>query len=245
MGDSSKQPRRSSRKRAAAKGKPGSDGVDASEAAKPQKQMRKEQSERSASSDNVPCEDGKLRCFWARGNALMQEYHDNVWGIPCHDDRILFEFLSLEGAQAGLSWLTVLKKADNYRQAFDNFEIVKVAAYDDDKIGELCENSGIIRHPGKVRSVVSNAKLVLDIQQEFGSFDRFLWGFVDGKPIQTRCNRSTIPNTTPIAHSLSASLKKRGFKFVGPTIVYAFMQAVGMVNDHTLNCFRHKHLYKS
>lgn len=233
MEESNTKRRRSPRKRAT------TENSTSSSVKKEESQVKKR---KNSCADSVACEDGKVRCFWARGNVLMREYHDNMWGVPCHDDRVLFEFLTLEGAQAGLSWLTVLKKAENYREAFDQFDIEKVAQYDEEKIGELCANAGLIRHPGKLRSAVNNAKLVLDIQKEFGSFDRFLWDCVDGKPLQTRCTRASIPSKTPLAETLSKTLKKRGFKFVGPTIMYAFMQAVGMVNDHTLNCFLHKEL---
>jgi DNA-3-methyladenine glycosylase I len=175
----------------------------------------------------------------------MIEYHDEEWGIPVHDDWILFEFLILEGAQAGLSWTTILKKRENYRLAFDNFDPEKVSAYNDQKIEELVENSGIVRNKLKIRSAIVNAKLLLEIQREYGSFDNYVWKFVDGKPIQNKWKKmEDIPSSTLESENMSSDLKNRGFKFVGPTICYAFMQAVGMVNDHLDDCFRHSELDK-
>ncbi len=180
------------------------------------------------------------RCEWAGTDPDYINYHDTEWGVPVHDDRLLFEFLILEGAQAGLSWLTVLRKRDNYRAAFDNFDPVKVAAYDEKKQAELLQNPGIIRNRLKVQSAVRNARAFLQIQEEFGSFDNYIWGFVDGKPIVNRWKKmSDLPASTPLSDRISKDLKKRGFNFVGSTIVYAFMQAVGIVNDHTTDCFRY------
>ena len=187
----------------------------------------------------------KIRCPWVNNDPLMIEYHDEEWGIPVHDDWILFEFLILEGAQAGLSWTTILKKRENYRLAFDNFDPEKVSAYNDQKIEELVENSGIVRNKLKIRSAIVNAKLLLEIQREYGSFDNYVWKFVDGKPIQNKWKKmEDIPSSTLESENMSSDLKNRGFKFVGPTICYAFMQAVGMVNDHLDDCFRHSELDK-
>ncbi len=180
------------------------------------------------------------RCGWA-GKEIFHDYHDREWGVPVHDDRLHFEFLVLEGAQAGLSWETILKKRDGYRKAFDNFNPNKVARYKDAKIEKLLTNPAIIRNRLKVRSAVSNAKTFLTIQIEFGSFDRYIWDFVDGKPIQNRWkNMEQLPVTTGQSDALSKDLKKRGFKFVGSTIIYAHMQAIGMVNDHESGCFRYQ-----
>jgi len=179
------------------------------------------------------------RCGWAKGE-LYEAYHDQEWGRPVHDDRVLFEFLILEGAQAGLSWLTILKKRDNYRRAFDDFEPKKVAAYSDRKIQQLLADPGIVRNRLKIQSAVRNAGSFLAVQQEFGSFDQYLWRFVDGKPILNRWESlRQIPPRTTLSDALSRDLLKRGFKFVGSTICYAFMQAVGVVNDHTTDCFRY------
>jgi DNA-3-methyladenine glycosylase I len=183
----------------------------------------------------------KTRCAWAGDDALYQSYHDEEWGVPLHDDQKLFEFLILEGAQAGLSWITILKKRENYRAAFDDFDPQIVAKYDEAKIKELLSNPGIVRNKLKVRSAVSNAQLFLDIQREFGSFDAYIWGFTGGK---TKINQwkslSELPTKTPEAEAMSKDLKTSGFKFIGPTICYAFMQTIGMVNDHTVDCFRYK-----
>ena len=174
---------------------------------------------------------------------MMIAYHDEEWGVPVHDDQLLFEFLVLEGAQAGLSWSTVLKKRENYRATFDHFDPETVAGYGDDKISLLLQDSGIIRNRLKIRSAVTNARAVLAVQKEFGSFDSYIWRFVDGRTIQNRRERLIdIPSKTPEAEAMSKDLKKRGFTFVGPTICYAFMQAVGMVNDHTTDCFRYREL---
>ena len=182
----------------------------------------------------------KQRCGWAGDeHSLMRKYHDEEWGVPVHDDRELFEFLILEGAQAGLSWNTILNRRENYREAYDNFDIEKMAAYDEDKIAELMTNAGIIRHKLKLLSAVRNAKAALKVIKEFGSLDAYLWSFVNGEPIQnTFETMQDIPVKTPLSESMSKDLKKRGFNFVGPTICYAFMEAVGMVNDHEVGCFR-------
>ena len=183
----------------------------------------------------------KIRCPWAEKDPLLMKYHDLEWGSPVHEDNLLFEFLVLEGAQAGLSWITVLKKRKNYREAFDNFDPAKIAFYSEEKIEELTSNPGIIRNRLKIKSVVANAKAVLKIQREEGSFDKYIWQFVGGNPIQNKWKHAEdIPSFTAESENMSKDLKKRGFKFVGPTICYAFMQAVGMVNDHVVDCFRHE-----
>ncbi len=182
----------------------------------------------------------KIRCRWCGQDPLYMQYHDEEWGVPVHDDRKFFEMLILEGVQAGLSWITVLRKRDNYRYAFDNFDCEKVAAYDDAKIAALLADAGIIRNKLKITAAVKNAQAFLDIQREYGSFDHYIWRYVDGKPIQnTWASHEHVPAITKEAEQISKDLRKRGFKFVGPTICYAFMQAVGMVNDHTTDCFRH------
>jgi DNA-3-methyladenine glycosylase I len=182
------------------------------------------------------------RCPWP-GNELAVKYHDEEWGVPLHDDRGLFEFLILEGAQAGLSWDTILRKRENYRMAFDNFDPVKVARYTDKKVAKLLENEGIIRNRLKIASAVSNAKAFLKVQKEFGSFDKYIWAFVDGKPIVNKWKRvGQVPATSQVSDVISKDLKKRGFNFVGSTIIYAHMQATGMVNDHLTTCFRYKQI---
>jgi len=180
------------------------------------------------------------RCDWAK-TPLSISYHDEEWGVPLHDDTGLFEFLILEGAQAGLSWETILRKRDNYRKAFDRFNPKKVAKYDEVKIAALLNDAGIIRNRLKINSAVSNAIAVLEIQREFGSFDEYVWRFVNCKPIQRKRSQPVVA-TTPISDALSKDLAKRGFRFVGSTICYSFMQAVGMVNDHNPTCFRYKQL---
>lgn len=181
------------------------------------------------------------RCPWCGEDPLYQHYHDTEWGVPLHDDRALFEFLTLEGAQAGLSWITILRKRDNYRAAFDNFDATKIARYTARKVDKLLQDPGIVRNRLKVESTVSNARAFLETQAAFGSFDRYLWDFVDGQPIVNRfTSLKQVPASTPLAEKLSKDLKKRGFRFVGPTIVYAHMQATGMVNDHLVGCHRHK-----
>ncbi len=184
-----------------------------------------------------------IRCSWAGDDPLYCEYHDNEWGVPLHDDRMLFEFLILEGAQAGLSWITILRKRENYRKAFDNFDPNVIVNYTQEKIDELILNEGIIRNKLKITSVIKNAKAFLEVQKEFGSFDKYIWSFTDGKTIQNSWkNLSEVPASTQLSELMSKDLKKRGFKFVGPTICYAFMQATGMVNDHTRDCFCYKEL---
>ena len=178
------------------------------------------------------------RCFWAT-TPLSIAYHDKEWGVPVHDDTRLFEFLILEGAQAGLSWETILRKRDNYRAAFDGFNPAKVAKYDERKIAALLNDAGIIRNRLKINSAVTNAKAFLEVQKEFGSFDAYAWQFVDGKPLRRKRGQPIVA-TTPISDALSKDLLKRGFKFVGSTICYSFMQAVGLVNDHDTTCFRYR-----
>ena len=180
------------------------------------------------------------RCTWAK-NDLAIAYHDAEWGVPLHDDQKLFEFIVLEGAQAGLSWDTILRKRDAYREAFDNFDVAKVAKYSDAKCATLMLNDGIIRNRLKIGSAVRNAKAFLAVQKEFGSFDKYIWGFVDGKPIVNKWRESSqVPAMTAVSDAISADLRKRGFSFVGSTIIYAHMQATGMVNDHLVSCFRYK-----
>jgi len=182
------------------------------------------------------------RCEWAKTEPNIT-YHDHEWGAPVHDDHHLFEFLILEGMQAGLSWETILKKRDNYRVAFDNFEVSAVASYEQPKVNQLLANPGIIRNRMKIEAAIQNARLFLAVQREFGSFDAYVWEFVGGRPIQNKWSSpKEVPVSTPEASALSKDLRRRGFKFVGPTICYAFMQAVGMVNDHLAHCFRHKEL---
>jgi DNA-3-methyladenine glycosylase I len=182
----------------------------------------------------------KKRCAWSGTDPQYVSYHDEEWGVPVHDDRVLFEFLVLEGAQAGLSWSTILRKRDAYRRAFDGFDPRKVARYDKRKVAALLGDAGIVRNRAKIESAFKNAKAFLAVQEEFGSFDAYQWRFVDGRPVQNR--RRTvreIPPRSPQSDAMSADLKARGFTFVGSTIIYAHMQAIGMVNDHVVNCFRH------
>jgi len=180
-----------------------------------------------------------VRCGWAGNDPLYRDYHDSEWGVPVHDDRLLFEFLILEGAQAGLSWITILKKRRAYRLAFNNFEPEAVASFDDQNIAQLMNNAGIVRNRLKINSAIINAKAFLRVQEEFGSFDSYIWSFTGGATINN-CwhNVADLPASTVESELMSRDLKKRGFKFVGSTICYAFMQAVGMVNDHTVDCFR-------
>jgi DNA-3-methyladenine glycosylase I len=181
-----------------------------------------------------------IRCDWAK-NDLAILYHDREWGVPRHDDRVLFEFLVLEGAQAGLSWDTILKKRENYRAAFDAFDAKKIARYDQRRLDSLMRNEGIVRNRLKILSVVKNANAFLEVQKEFGSFDRYIWQFVGGKPrVNDWKSLSQLPSHTAESDAMSKDLKKRGFTFVGSTICYAFMQAVGMVNDHVVTCFRYR-----
>ena len=180
------------------------------------------------------------KCSWALSSPLEERYHDLEWGVPVHDDRLLFEFLILEGAQAGLSWVTILKKREEYRKAFDNFEASLVARYDNNKINSLLASPGVVRNKLKVNSAVINAAAFLAVQESFGSFDEYIWQFVDGRPLHNAWNtHADIPASTRLSELMGKDLKKRGFKFVGSTICYAFMQATGMVNDHTVDCFRH------
>jgi DNA-3-methyladenine glycosylase I len=183
----------------------------------------------------------KVRCGWAGTDATYVGYHDTEWGVPVHDDQRLFEFIVLEGAQAGLSWITILRKRDAYRAAFDRFDPEKVARYDARRIEQLLKNEGIVRNRLKVESAVKNARAFLEVQEEFGSFDAYQWGFVDGKPVVNRYeSMKQVPARTPLSDKISKDLKKRGFSFVGSTIIYAHMQAVGMVNDHVVDCFRYR-----
>lgn len=188
----------------------------------------------------LPATDKLQRCSWAQGSELEQDYHDREWGVPLHDDRRLFEFVTLEGAQAGLSWATILKKRENYRELFDDFDIEKIARYKQRKLESLLKNPGIIRNRLKVESTITNARAVIEIQKEFGSFDAYIWQFTGGKPIINQWQRhQDIPVSTGVSDAMSKDLKARGFKFAGTTICYAFMQATGMVNDHTVDCFRY------
>ncbi len=183
------------------------------------------------------------RCDWCGNDPLYVQYHDEEWGVPVHDDRKHFEFLVLEGAQAGLSWITILKRREGYRRAFDDFDPVKVASYDDRKVEALLQDTGIIRNRQKVKSAINNARAFLAVQAEFGTFDQYIWSFVDDKPIINRFKTmADIPAETPLSLKLSKDLKQRGFSFVGPTIMYAHMQAIGMVNDHVVSCFRYREL---
>lgn len=183
------------------------------------------------------------RCDWAGTDPLYVAYHDQEWGVPVHDDRVLFEFLILEGMQAGLSWSTILRKRENFRQAFDGFDPQKIAEYGEEKIAELLANPGIIRNRLKVRAAVGNARAFIKVQEEFGSFDAYIWRFVGGKPIVNRwTTMSEIPAQSEEAREMSKDLVRRGFRFVGPTICYAHMQATGMVNDHIGSCFRYEEL---
>lgn len=182
----------------------------------------------------------KSRCGWAGNDPLYIAYHDTEWGVPVHDDRTLFEFLVLEGAQAGLSWITILRKRPAYREAFDGFDPHKVAAYDEAKVAELLENPGIVRNRLKIQAAITNARAFVKVQEEFGSFDAYIWRFVDGAPRQNSWRSlAEVPAETPESRALSKDLVRRGFRFVGPTIMYAHMQATGMVNDHLVGCFRH------
>jgi DNA-3-methyladenine glycosylase I len=184
-----------------------------------------------------------MRCPWPTADLLYLRYHDEEWGVPLHDDRRLFEFLVLEGAQAGLSWITVLRKRAAYRKAFERFDARKIAAYDARRVAALLRDPGIIRNRGKVESAIVNARAFLEVRGEVGSFDRYVWSFVGGRPIQNRWRTmKQVPVQTREAEAMSRDLKRRGFRFVGPTMCYSFMQAVGMVNDHLVDCFRHLEL---
>ncbi|RLA14795.1 MAG: DNA-3-methyladenine glycosylase I [Gammaproteobacteria bacterium] len=187
--------------------------------------------------------DGKIRCWWCGDDQLYQQYHDCEWGVPVHDDRLLFEFLCLEGAQAGLSWITILRKRENYRRLFDQFDAQKIARYDDTKIADLLADPGIVRNKLKVNGFVKNARAYLDMIDHGETLDDYLWGYVDGVALQNkRTSMGEIPANTPVSDAMSKDLKKRGFTFVGSTICYAFMQAAGLVNDHVTDCFRHAEL---
>ena len=182
----------------------------------------------------------KMRCKWVSDDPLYIEYHDKEWGVPVYDDESLFEFLILETFQAGLSWITILRKRENFREALDNFDYKKIAKYDSEKFEELLQNAGIIRNKLKIKATISNAVAFMEIQKEFGSFSKYIWEFVEGEPLKNSCkNNSEVPANTELSDVISKDLKKRGFKFVGSTVVYAYMQATGMVNDHTTNCFRY------
>ena len=182
----------------------------------------------------------KKRCFWVNNDPLYIEYHDNEWGVPVYDDDKLFEFLILETFQAGLSWITVLKKRENFRKAFDNFDYKKIAKYSEDKYEELLQDAGIIRNKLKIKATIANAQAFMKVQEEFGTFSKYIWDFTNGKPIINKFEkREEVPATTELSDAISKDLKKRGFKFVGSTVIYAHMQATGMVNDHTTDCFRY------
>lgn len=185
------------------------------------------------------------RCAWAGSDPLYHQYHDAEWGVPVHDDQKLFEFLILEGMQAGLSWITILKKRQAFKDAYDQFDVQKVAMYDAEKVESLMQNAGIIRNHQKILASIQNAQGFIKIQREFGSFDRYIWDFVDQKPIQNHWQSlSEIPASTTLSAKISKDLVQRGFRFVGPTIIYAHMQATGMVNDHTMDCFRYSEVSK-
>ena len=175
----------------------------------------------------------KKRCEWATDDEIYMKYHDEEWGVPTHDDRELFEFLVLESFQAGLSWITILKKRENFKKAFDDFDVVKVAGYDDAKINELRENQGIIRHKGKITSAINNAQVFIEIQKEFGSFNKYIWSFTDGNII-----KAEYLTESELSKSISKDLKKRGMKFVGPTIIYSYLEAIGIIDNHQKNCFK-------
>ncbi|HIJ96261.1 MAG TPA: DNA-3-methyladenine glycosylase I [Desulfuromonadales bacterium] len=190
--------------------------------------------------------EARIRCSWAGQDPLYQAYHDQEWGVPVHDDRLLFEFLTLEGAQAGLSWITILRKRAAYREAFAGFDPERVVQFDKATEAELLSNAGIVRNRLKVGSTISNARAFLKVQEEFGSFAAYQWRFTDGEALQNAWrSQSEVPATTPLSDQLSKDLKKRGFRFVGSTICYAYMQAIGMVNDHIVECYRWQELKKS
>ena len=182
----------------------------------------------------------KQRCFWVNDSKLYQDYHDKEWGEPVYDDKTLFEYLILETFQAGVSWITILNKRENFRNAFDNFDYQKIAKYPESRFNELMQDEGIIRNKLKIRSAITNAQLFIEIQKEFGSFSKFIWSYVNNTPIINKFDRrEEVPATSKISDKISKDLKKRGFKFTGSTIMYAYMQAVGMVNDHTTDCFKY------
>ncbi|SED08076.1 DNA-3-methyladenine glycosylase I [Tenacibaculum sp. MAR_2009_124] len=183
----------------------------------------------------------KNRCFWVSDDELYTKYHDEEWGVPVYDDDTLFEFLILETFQAGLSWITVLKKRENFRSAFDNFNYKKIANYSEKKYEELIQNEGIIRNKLKIKATITNAQIFMKIQEKYGSYSKYYWSFVNDKPIQNSFKtKNEVPATTDLSDKISKDLKKKGFKFVGSTVIYAYMQATGMVNDHTTDCFRYK-----
>ncbi|WP_031426343.1 DNA-3-methyladenine glycosylase I [Flavimarina sp. Hel_I_48] len=185
------------------------------------------------------------KCGWCLGDALYEQYHDNEWGVPVKEDRVFFEFIILESFQAGLSWITILRKRENFKKAFDAFDYEKIANYDEKKIAQLLQNEGIIRNKLKVKAAVTNAQAFMEIQKKYGSFSDYVWDFVDGKALQNEItNYKEAPTTRPESDALSKDLKKRGFKFMGLTVVYAFMQATGLVNDHELTCFRQTEVKK-
>ncbi|OHD67445.1 MAG: DNA-3-methyladenine glycosylase [Spirochaetes bacterium RBG_16_49_21] len=187
----------------------------------------------------------KQACSWPTNDPLLLEYHDTEWGVPIHDDRKIFEFLILEGFQAGLSWLTILRKRENFRKAFDNFDFTKIAKYDGRKKSSLLKDAGIIRNRLKIEGAIANAKAFIQVRKEFGTFDKYIWGFTGGKPIHNKfTSLSQLPASTKLSDAISEDLKKRGFKFVGSTIVYSHMQATGIVNDHISTCFRYKEIVK-
>jgi DNA-3-methyladenine glycosylase I len=193
--------------------------------------------------ESYPMKNDKQTCSWPKGDPLLIKYHDKEWGVPLHNDKKLFEFLILEGFQAGLSWLTILKKRENFRKAFDNFDFNKIAAYDRKKIHSLLNDSGIIRNRLKIESAIRNAKAFIDVRKEFGTFNKYIWEFTGGEPNHSGFEfLEEIPARTELSDRISKDLKKRGFKFVGSTIVYAHMQATGMVNDHIKSCFRYKEI---
>ncbi|KGL58754.1 DNA-3-methyladenine glycosylase I [Polaribacter sp. Hel1_85] len=184
----------------------------------------------------------KQRCFWVTDSELYKKYHDKEWGTPVYDDKTLFEFLVLETFQAGLSWITILNKRENFRKAFDDFDYKKIAVYSENKYDSLLQDAGIIRNKLKIKSAITNAQLFMEVQQEYGSFSKFIWSYVNDQPIVNKFQkRADVPATTNLSDRISKDLKKRGFKFVGSTVIYAYMQAVGMVNDHTTDCFKYPH----
>jgi DNA-3-methyladenine glycosylase I len=186
------------------------------------------------------------RCEWVGQDPLMIKYHDEEWGAPTHDDQVLFELLILEGMQAGLSWSTILNKRENFRNAFDNFDYVKIARYGDQKVENLVQDKGIIRNRLKIQSMITNAKEFIKVREEFGSFDNFIWNFVDGRPINNSFEHlSEIPANNPLSDKISKAMKKRGFKFIGTTIIYSYLQAIGIVNDHLNYCFRYDEIIKN
>ncbi|KAB0665307.1 DNA-3-methyladenine glycosylase I [Oryzomonas japonica] len=198
---------------------------------------------RTSGGQNAPGAGAVIRCAWAGSDPLYQNYHDREWGVPVHDDRVLFEFLTLEGAQAGLSWITILRKREAYRAAFAGFDPEVVARFDENDVAKLLGNPGIVRNRLKVESTITNARAFLKVQEEFGSFTAYQWDFVDGRQVKNAWRSiQEVPASTPQSDALSRDLKRRGFRFVGTTICYAHMQAVGMVNDHTVDCFRWREL---